>query len=262
MWVDYRWSWLQPLRYYTGYVLLPAQQMSQFPSIIGHWFGESSASRQQLIHENKQLQAHNLILEVRAQRLVSLETENIELRELLSASEQVGDRVLVAAISAIHPDPYSRQILINRGGQDDVFIGQPVLDAYGLLGQVVDVLPRTSRVLMIADPNHAIPVQINRNGVRAIAVGTGALDQLELIYVPNTTDIIVGDLLVSSGLGGRYPSGYPVATVTKVTNVPGQQFASVYAAPSAQLDRSRHLLLVFNERAGQVPSASIWQGAK
>lgn len=262
MWVDYRWSWLQPLRYYTGYVLLPAQQMSQFPSIIGHWFGESSASRQQLIHENKQLQAHNLILEVRAQRLVSLETENIELRELLSASEQVGDRVLVAAISAIHPDPYSRQILINRGGQDDVFIGQPVLDAYGLLGQVVDVLPRTSRVLMIADPNHAIPVQINRNGVRAIAVGTGALDQLELIYVPNTTDIIVGDLLVSSGLGGRYPSGYPVATVTKVTNVPGQQFASVYAAPSAQLDRSRHLLLVFNERAGQVPSTSIWQGAK
>ena len=262
MWMDYRWSWLQPVRYYTGYVLLPAQQMSLFPSIIANWFGESATSRQQLIHENKQLQAHNLILEVKAQRLASLETENIELRELLSASEQVGDRVLVAAITAIHPDPYSRQILINRGGQDDVFIGQPVLDAYGLLGQVVDVLPQTSRVLMIADANHAIPVQINRNGVRAIAVGTGALDQLELIYVPNTTDIIVGDLLVSSGLGGRYPSGYPVARVTKVTNVPGQQFATVYAEPSAQLDRSRHLLLVFNERAGQVPPASIWQGAK
>ncbi|MCB2388348.1 MULTISPECIES: rod shape-determining protein MreC [Oceanospirillaceae] len=260
MWLDSHAPWLQSVRYITGYLLAPAQQVALVPSAIGNWFGESAASRQELTNENKQLTARNLVLELRAQRLAALEAENIELRELLSASEQVDDRVLVTAVVAVDPDPFSQQILINKGGEDGVFIGQPVLDAYGLLGQVIDVMPYSARVLMIADSNHAIPVQVNRNGVRAIAVGTGALDELELIYVPNTADIIKGDLLVSSGLGGRYPRGYPVATVTKVENIPGKSFAAVTAEPSAHLDRSRHLLLVFSHGSGQVPPGGLWQG--
>lgn len=258
IWLDSHAPWLQPVRQLSGYLILPAQQVAAIPATVVNWFGESAATHQELLSQNKKLTARNLILETRAQRLASLEAENIELRELLSASEQVDDRVLVTSLTAVDPDPFSQQILIDKGVEDGVFIGQPVLDAHGLLGQVIDALPRSSRVLMIADPNHAIPVQVNRNGVRAIAAGTGSLDVLELIYVPNTADIEVGDLLVSSGLGGRYPKGYPVATVTSVENIPGKSFATVTAQPSAHLDRSRHLLLVFQQGSGQVPPEALW----
>ena len=259
MWVDSHFQWLQPVRYGVGFIVAPAQQAATVPLAMAEWFGDSATLRRELLSENKQLSARNFILERRAQRMAYLEAENIELRELLSASEQVDDRVLVASITSVDPDPFTQQIIINKGGEDGVFIGQPVLDAYSLMGQVIDVLPLTSRVLMIADSNHAIPVQVNRNGVRAIATGTGSLSELELIYVPNTADIKVGDMLVSSGLGGRYPRGYPVATVNKVENIPGKPFASVTATPTAQLDRSRHFLLVFSNEAGRVPPAALWQ---
>lgn len=259
IWLDSHAPWLQPVRQVSGYLILPAQKVAAVPASVANWFGDSAATHQQLLSDNKKLSARNLILETKAQRLASLEAENIELRELLSASEQIDDRVLVSALIAVDPDPYSQQVMIDKGTEDGVFIGQPVLDAYGLLGQVIDVLPRSSRVLMIADSNHAIPVQVNRNGVRAIATGTGNLDSLQLIYVPNTADIQEGDLLVSSGLGGRYPRGYPVATVSRVENVPGQSFATVSATPSAHLDRSRHLLLVFQQGSGQVPPESLWR---
>ena len=172
------------------------------------------------------------------------------------------DEVLVTGILAIDPDPYSQLIIINKGGHDGAFVGQPVLDAHGLLGQVVDVLPFTSRVLMIADSNHAIPVQVNRTGVRAIAVGNGSLDSLDIVYVPTTAGIEVGDTLVSSGLGGRYPKGYPVATVTSVDNQTGESFARVTAKPTAHLDRSRYLLLVFAGSAEKVPPASLWKDSQ
>ncbi|MDO6681998.1 MULTISPECIES: rod shape-determining protein MreC [unclassified Oceanobacter] len=259
MWADQRYPAFQSLRNIAGYVLYPAQQLAVLPSSLANWMDESTTSRRDLLDQNKQLSARNLVLELKAQRLASLEAENIELRELLSASEQVDDKVLVTTVIAVDPDPYTKQILINKGGDDGVFVGQPVLDAHGLLGQVVDVLPHISHVMMIADSNHAIPVQINRNGVRAIATGTGALDRLELIYVPNTADIQEGDLLVSSGLGGRYPRGYPVATVEKVEHQAGELFASVTARPSALMDRSRLLLLVFSQGAGKVPSDELWR---
>ncbi len=263
MWGDQQYpAAFQPLRYAVGYLLYPAQQVSLLPSTLALWMDESTAARQQLMGDNVQLRARNLVLEQKAQRLAALEAENIELRELLSASEQIDDRVLVTSVTAIDPDPYSKQILINKGGEDGVFLGQPVLDAFGLLGQVVDVLPQSSRVLMIADSNHAIPVQVNRNGVRAIATGTGALDRIDLIYVPNTADIQLGDLLVSSGLGGRYPRGYPVGVVVEVEHQPGEMFARVAVMPSARLDRSRHLLLVFSQGSGEVPPEDIWRSRR
>lgn len=248
MWFDQRQPLLESVRYAASYVLYPAHQLATMPVGLVNWLDEQTSTHTYLSEQNRQLTARNLVLEMKAQRLASLEAENIELRELLSASEQVDDSVLVSTVIAVDPDPYSNLILVNKGSEDGVFKGQPVLDAHGLLGQVIDVLPTQSRVMMIADSNHAMPVQVNRNGVRAIATGVGSLDRLELIYVPNTADIQVGDLLVSSGLGGRYPRGYPVAVVEDVTHTDGDMFASVSARPSARLDRSRMLLLVFNEQ--------------
>ncbi|WP_300433438.1 rod shape-determining protein MreC [Thalassolituus sp.] len=259
MWADDQYDWLKPVRYVIGYAVAPAQKAAVVPLSVAEWLGDSASLRRELLKENKQLAARNFILERKAQRMASLEAENMELRDLLSASDQVDDRVLVTSVTAVDPDPFTQQILIDKGGSDGVFIGQPILDAHGLLGQVIEVLPFSSRVLMIADTNHAIPVQVNRNGVRAIATGTGSLTELELIYVPNTADIREGDMLVSSGLGGRYPKGYPVATVTHVENVPGQSFATVKAEPTAKLDRSRHLLLVFTDKAARVPPVALWK---
>ncbi|MEC9409003.1 MAG: rod shape-determining protein MreC, partial [Pseudomonadota bacterium] len=259
MWVDNQYSWLDSVRYGVGYLIAPARQTAVIPLSVAEWMSENATLRRELLKENKVLSARNLVLERKAQRMASLEAENMSLRELLSASDQVDDKVLVTSVTAVDPDPYTQQILIDKGGSDGVFVGQPVLDAYGLLGQVIDVLPFSSRVLMIADSNHAVPVQVNRNGVRAIATGTGALNELELIYVPNTADIKVGDMLVSSGLGGRYPKGYPVATVSSIRNTPGESFATVTAEPTAKLDRSRHLLLVFTDEAGRVPPEQLWR---
>ena len=155
------------------------------------------------------------------------------------------DKVLVAELMGISPDPLTHEVIIDRGRRDGVYRGQAVLDAFGLMGQVVEVHPSSSRVLLITDNSHALPVQINRNGVRAVAEGTGDLNRLRLRHVSNTTDIRAGDLLISSGLGERYPAGYPVAEVEEVVRDPGQSFATVIARPKAQLDRSRHVLLVF-----------------
>jgi len=262
MWFDSNARLFSPMRTGLGYVLQPLHQVAAAPSTLMNWFGESAKTMEDLQQENSRLAAQNLILQQKIQRLVSLETENIELRELLSASERIDDTVLVSELIAVDPDPYSQQVLVNKGSEDNVFIGQPVLDSQGLMGQVIDVLPHSSRVLLIVDSNHAVPVQVNRNGVRAIAVGSGKLGELELVYVPDTADIKEGDLLVSSGLGGRYPRGYPVAEVTSVEHHPGKAFAVVKATPSAQLDRSRHMLLVFSENAGRIPPAELWEKSK
>lgn len=262
MWLDSHSERFEPVRNVLGYSLYPLHQISTAPSVLAERFGDAAKSRQELERNNAELSARNLILGQKIQRLISLETENIELRELLGASDRITERVVVAELVAVDPDPFSQQILINKGSEDDVFIGQPVLDSHGLMGQIIDVLPYTSRVLLIADSNHAIPVEVNRNGVRAIAVGSGKLNELNLIYVPETADITVGDSLVSSGLGGRYPRGYPVAKVSRVEHAPGKAFAEVSAIPSAQLDRSRHMLLVFNKNASLVPPKSLWEKEK
>lgn len=259
MWLDQNQNIVKPVRYLIGYVLSPAQSVAEFPLAFKNWAGDVSMSRDDILDENKQLQTRNFILERRIQKLLALEVENMELRNLLSASEQVNDKVLVTSILAVDPDPFSQLIIIDKGDRDGAFVGQPVLDAHGLLGQVVEVMPFRSRVLMIADSNHAIPVQVNRNGVRAIAVGNGSLDSLDIIYVPNTADIKQGDVLVSSGLGGRYPKGYPVAMVDSVDKNTGDSFARVTSVPTAHLDRSRYLLLVFTDTAGIVPPDSLWK---
>jgi len=223
----------------------PVYWLAELPLRGVEWVREHVATRARLFEENERLRQENLVLQGRSQQMASLQAENVRLRALLNSSAMLRDDVLVAELIGVSPDPERHQLILNKGSDDGVFLGQPLLDADGLLGQIVEVAPGTSRVLLITDATHSIPVQDNRNGVRAIAEGTGSLSVLEIHHVSATTDIRVGDLLVTSGLGGRFPVGYPVGVVSDVERDPGQPFARVYATPSAALDRSRHVLLVF-----------------
>ncbi len=245
---------LDPIRARLASLTSPLYSLVNAPSEAISWTQESIRSRAQLQQENSAMKAELLIHKRKLQQLASLAAENVRLRQLLNSAEMVKDRVLVAELVGISPDPLTHRVVVNKGLQHGVYLGQPLLDASGLMGQVVEVSDYTSQVLLITDVTHALPVQINRNGVRAVAEGTGDLYQLKLRHLANTVDVREGDLLVSSGLGQRFPVGYPVAEVISVVHDPGKPFARVVARPKAQLNRSRHVLLVFSgERAETVP---------
>ena len=231
-------------------VTYPFYWLADLPAKVSDWGDENVVSRSSLLEDNRRMRAEALLLEAQVQQMAALRAENVRLRALLNSSALLQDDVLVAELKGVSPDPARHLVVLDKGAEAGVYVGQPLIDANGLMGQVVEVSPGSSRVLLVTDASHAIPVQINRNGVRAIAEGVGRLDRLELRHVASTEDIAVGDLLVSSGLGGRFPEGYPVATVTEVIVDPGQAFARVRAEPSAALNRSRHVLLVFT---GQLP---------
>lgn len=221
--------------------------VSDLPNQAGEWADNRLLSRARLVQENNALHSENLVLTQKLQKNASLEAENFRLRQLLNASEAVQDRVLIAELIGVTPDPQVHKVMLNRGQKQGVYIGQAVLDAFGLMGQVVEVGESYSVALLITDSTHALPVQINRNGVRIVAEGIGNLYKLRLRHVVNTVDISKGDLLVSSGLGQRFPAGYPVAEVIDVRVDPGRPFAEIYAKPMAQMNRSRHVLLVFEQ---------------
>lgn len=253
-----RYDWFSKTESAVSVVATPFYWITDLPSRFLDWIGDASRGRETLVQENEQLRAESLLLKAKVQKLAALEAENVRLRELLNSSALLDDSVLVAELIGVSPDPRHHEIIINKGRDDGIYVGQPVLDAVGLMGQVIMVGPLHSRVLLITDATHALPVQINRNGVRSVAEGVGQYYELELQHVAATTDIKVGDLLVSSGLGGRFPAGYPVAVVSEVIIDPGQPFATVKATPSAALTRSRHVLLVFTQKA---PSDSVVDGA-
>ncbi len=248
--VDARFAALQPVRAQLGLVLSPLYYVADLPA--RGWASVSllTASRADLIAENQRLQSEALLAQRQLQKLAALTEQNVRLRELLNSASLVDERVLVAELIGVDPNPFNQRVMLNKGERDGVFLGQPVLDATGLMGQVVEVMPHTARVLLITDASHSLPVQINRNGLRAIASGTGNNEWLELRYVGDTADVRINDLVVSSGLGQRFPAGYPVGRVVEVERDPGQPFADVRIAPSAQLSRSRYLLLVFSPDSG------------
>ena len=254
MTIDHRQHHLDSVRSALSVVVYPLQLLVDLPGNTIDWFRESLSTRRQLQEENFSLRKQQQVLNTQLQKLESLEAENRHLRALLDSSFQVGERpMLIAALLSVDMDPYRHQIEINKGSLDNLFEGQPLLDSRGIMGQLVHVGPFTSTAMLITDPAHAIPVQVNRNGLRTIALGTGKFDQLKLPNIPNNADIRVGDLLVSSGLGGRFPPGYPVAEVTEVVQDPGRAFSLVLARPRAQLDRSREVLLVWPEQIERPP---------
>ena len=242
---DLHFNRLETTRSLLDTAAAPIYWVADLPTRLGDWSEVHIQSRSNLLEDNERLTRESLVLQGRSLQMASLQAQNVRLRALLNSTALLRDDVLVAELIGVSPDPVRHQLVLNKGERDGVFVGQPLIDADGLMGQIVEVSVGTSRALLITDTTHSIPVQVNRNGVRAIAEGTGALGTLEIHHVAATTDIMQGDVLVSSGLGGRFPVGYPVAVVSKVERDPGQAFARILATPSAALDRSRHVLLVF-----------------
>lgn len=250
---DHRGQPLENLRSALAVLVYPLQLLVDFPVRFVRQARDNLADEQMLRDQNAALRRENMILSARLLQLGSLETENMRLRDLLGSSFKVGERVLIAEILAVDLATYRQLVLIDKGRNSGVFLGQPVLDANGVMGQVIRLNPVSSTVLLLTDADHALPVQVRRTGLRAIAVGAGVGRELDLVYVPKNADIVVGDLLVTSGLGGRFPPGYPVARVTSVGHVADNPFTVVKAESTALLDRSREVLLVWSLSPDQTP---------
>ncbi len=236
---------LKAVHHLLTMAVYPLHVVANTPLVISDWAVATFSTNSRLQDENARLRQDNLKLQAQQQKLIAIENENMRLRDLLESSLKVKDRVLIAELIAVDLDPYIHQVLINKGSNSGAFEGQPVLDANAVMGQVTNVTPYTSTVLMITDARHSLPVQILRTGQRAIAVGTGNIKRLHIPHLPNNADIQTGDLLVTSGLGGRFPPGYPVATVTDIKQVEGKAFIDIQATPNARLDHAREVLLVW-----------------
>lgn len=250
---DNRFGYLGSLRYVLGYATSPVYWVADIPARVSFLIDDVFVSRTDLLEQNQALREELLVARRELQLLESLASENSRLLELNTATADLDRDVMPAEIINIAPDPFSKRVLINRGADAGVFVGQPLLDANGLMGQVVEVLPFTSWVLLITDPNHVTPVEVNRNGERALARGSRLnAAELELEFVTQTQDMKAGDRLVSSGMGQIYPKNYPVAEIVSVYADPGLDFATVRARPLAQMARTRHVILVFPEGENQV----------
>ncbi|MFT7267277.1 MAG: rod shape-determining protein MreC [Porticoccus sp.] len=241
--VDATTQWLKPLRPWIAEFTIPIFSVALLPRWVNEVANEFAGTAN-LKEENKLQKVELLILKGRLQRMAELIAENSRLRNLLNVTEIPQHSVLVAELIGVSPDPLSHTIIIDRGKNYKVFEGQAVLDADGLMGQVIEVYDASSKVLLISDSSHALPVQVLRNGMRSIAEGYGDFRHLSLRYVSTIADIKEGDQLVSSGLGGRYPSGYPVGVVVSVNAISGNPYLTVDIKPAAQIDQSRYLLLV------------------
>lgn len=244
---DHRWHHLEATRsVLESYIVYPLRYLINIPSQLVTWGDESLSSHEELLEENRKLHEQQLRAQVSLQKLSVLEKENARLRRMLSAQPKVGEQVLVAEILSIDLDPYKQQVILNKGSAKGLYIGQAVIDAWGVMGQVVHLGNHSANALLISDPSHAIPVQVNRSGLRGTAFGTGNSQLLELRYIPHNADIEVGDQIVTSGLGGRFPPNYPVGRIVSIERPAGESFANVLAEPMAHLDRSREVLLVWH----------------
>ena len=242
--IDHSNDHLAAIRSALSVLVYPVQYVVNAPVQFGAEVAGNLRTRRHLIEQNDRLKSDNLLLSSKAQRYAALKQENERLRALLDSSSTFQPQVIAADVLAIETTPSARQIVVNKGSNQGVFVGQPMLDAYGVIGQVVHVGPFSSTALLITDPRHALPVLINRSGLRAIAVGGEIPDRLSLSFVSPNADVRVGDLVVTSGLGRRFPAGYPVGQVTDVSLKPGATFATIVVDPSAQVGHSREVLLV------------------
>lgn len=243
--VDAYTTWLSPISKVVDNAVRPFYWVTNIPARMQEWGEANTTPRGEIQQDNARLKQQELIHSAQLQRMAELAAENLRLRQLLNATELLMDSVLVTEVIGVSPSPQSHTVTIDRGRDDGVYVGQPILDAEGLMGQIISVYDGHSVALLITDSSHALPVQVLRNGVRSIAEGTSDYNRMRLRFVSPTSDIQEGDQLVSSGLGGRFPVGYPVGKVTSITQQPGKIFVDVEVDPSAELDRSRHLLLVF-----------------
>lgn len=251
---DHKMNSFESFRGFLQSMVSPLQYLATTPKHIMNWAAENIVTRNQLIADNKQYKINELIFHEQALQLDIFKKENQRLRSLLASPLRPDAKKMVAEILAVDSDPYTHQVVINRGENDGIYEGQAVIDDNGVVGQILHVGKTSSRVLLITDVTHAIPVRISRNGVRLIATGTGVIDKLTHNYVPHSTDIRVDDTLVTSGLGGKFPEGYPVAKVMSVIQDESHTFTNIKSQPVAKIDRLRYVLLLWPE---QVKKQSI-----
>src|SRR6202521_5164695 len=256
--VDKRYDHLGKIRRMLSVVAYPVQVAVASPFQGWNWFRDSVTTRDVLRADKAKLEAELRVAQFRLQRFEALEAETLRLRALRDNTAGVTDRFLIGDVMSIDLDAFRGRVLVDKGAGDGIYVGQAVLDAGGVFGQVARVGQLTSEVILVSDAAHAIPVQINRNGLRTIAVGTGESNRLKLPYLPTSADVVAGDLLVTSGLGGVFPAGYPVGTIAEVKRDPAQSLADVDVKPAAALDRSRELMFVWlkPQAAAPAPAAS------
>jgi rod shape-determining protein MreC len=243
--VDHRDNHLDTVRKAIGATVYPLRVLVDAPVSAWRWINDTTASRNDLRLENSRLNAERLLTRARLQRYSALESENARLRAMLEARSLVRERVRVAEIMSVSSDPFRHVLVVDKGTRENVYDGQAVIDANGIVGQIIEAGVLSSQAMLISDPGHDLPVEVNRNGLRTIARGTGEFSHLDLPFLPNNADIQPGDLLVSSGRGGAFPAGYPVAVVESVTRIPQEPFASVTATPAAALNQIREVMLIW-----------------
>lgn len=244
--IDHRDNHLDAVRKAIGATVYPLRVIVDAPVSVWRWAGETTASRNDLQLENSRLHTERLLTQARLQRYAALEAENARLRAMLEARSRVRDQVRVAEIMSASSNPFRHVLVVDKGTNDRVYNGQTIVDTNGVVGQIIQAGVLSSQGILISDPDHALPVEVNRNGLRTIAVGTGEFDRLDLPFLPNNADIEQGDLLVTSGLGGAFPAGYPVAIIDSVVVKPEEPFAVVTATPSAALNQIREVMLVWS----------------
>ena len=244
MLADSRLGAFTNVRYFLNSLVAPIQYAADLPRTMFDGFYERFNSRQHLIDTNHALKNDVLRLKSNLTLLDQYREENKRLRKLLGSPYVRDERKMIAEVMAVDTTPYRHQIMIDKGADEGVYVGQPVINDQGIVGQVIYVSAQNSRVLLLTDGNSAVPVQVIRNDIRVIASGTGQVDQIKLEHIPTSTDIRQGDVLVTSGLGGVYPEGYPVAKVISVNRDTKREFADISARPVVDFERLRYLLLV------------------
>lgn len=252
--IEHRGTGMDRTRSLLSILVYPIQLLVSVPLELAEDAFTVAISYSALKNENKILKQKRLVDNIKLLKHVALENENIRLRGLLENTFKLGEQVLVAELLSVNLVPYEHVVVVNKGTRLGVTVKRAVLDANGVVGQVIRALPLSAEIMLITDPNHAIPVQVARNGLRAIAVGSGYINRLNLPFLPHNADILVGDLLITSGLGGTFPQGYPVAVVDSFTVQPHALFANVHATPQAKLDTSRELLIVWRNSAPVSPT--------
>ena len=244
MYVDQRARWSERLRFGLAAIAYPVQVAVNSPAAVWHWLTDSFAARDLLRGENLRLHEQVQVLQLAVLRQQALEQENAQLRALRAALPPLVKKWLVAEVIGVESVPLRQRFIINKGSNDGVHVNQAAVDGSGVLGQVAHVGPWSAEVILITDPEHALPVLIARTGLRTIAVGSGNAHELLLSYLAANSDVKGGDLLVSSGLGGVFPAGYPVGRITGVSREPSQLVAQVQAEPLAMIDQAREVMLI------------------
>ena len=243
--LDHRGHHLEKIRAGLNVLAYPIQLIAAAPAYVGGGIADFFTTRGTLRQDNEKLLAERQVLNAKVQQFDALEEENARLRRMLGSAAQVADKAIAAELIEVSSEPFTRKIVVAKGSRDGVYVGQSVIDAHGIMGQVTQVASQVSRVTLITDAGHAIPVLDNRSGLRMLVFGTGDPDTLKVPYLTSASDIKEGDLLVSSGMGGTFPPGYPVAQVSRIVNDPNEAFLAITAKPAAQLNHGKQVMLIW-----------------